>query len=328
MAQPRSRKSKQAELPAVDADAVEATQAGMITMDETVRPTAATATQGAEMMTAETAAETPATPAPATETPATETPATAPRAMESTPAEIPTTESNAALAAEVKTLRGELASQMNWVFGAISLAGVALLAALTSPMWSAKMVANDINSVRTLALASAYLGRVAETSRPFAAELALVRRSMPNDKQVASIVDVIVPLAAASTPTVTELETMLESMASDVFVGKVVGNNDTWVNSSVTRLASLARLESLATTVAPKYTGEEVALVHEAEVLVSRGDLKGAVSRLDKLTGHAAETASAWVATAKQRLLLDEKVAELSALALQRASQPARFVLP
>lgn len=231
------------------------------------------------------------------------------------------------LAADIQSLRRELSAQMTRWFAAVAIAGAALLVAVTTPMWGPRIVANDPQSVRTLALATAYLGRLAETSRPFAADLALLRRSLPKDAQINAIMAALEPLASASVPTVADLAGRLNSMASDVFVGKVVGN-DGWVNSSVTRIASFARIESLATTVAPRHTGEEVALVHAAEQAIERGDLRAAVEKLEKLDGQAKETAAPWLAAAKQRLLLDAKVAELGALAVVRSTTPANFVLP
>ncbi|MEO5375580.1 MAG: hypothetical protein H7840_15135 [Alphaproteobacteria bacterium] len=322
MSQPRTRKSKQAELPAVNADAVAAQDVEFGPVEHAAPPEQDKPPEQAAPI--EQAAPTERI----IETDKGAGIMNAEANMDAQTASVQAaTVANESLVSDVKAVRQELASQMNWVFGAICIAGVALVVAMTAPMWSARIVANDAQTVRTLALASAYLGRVTETSRPFTNELALVRHALPNDAKVKAIVEAIAPLAGTSAPTVAELTTKLDSMASDVFVGKVVGN-DTWVNSSVTRLASFARIESLATTVAPRYTGDEVALVHEAETSMAKGDLKQAVAKLEKLTGHAGETAASWLGMAKQRLLLNEKVAELSALALARTSQPARFVLP
>lgn len=297
MAPPQSRKSKQAELPAVDAAAADFhVPDAAPTEPRTLQEEAAMTDQKADTMTSEAGTETPAAQA------------------------------NAAFAAEIKSLRGELLSQMNWVFGAIGAASVAFLLALTSPLWSSHVVANDAHTIRTMALASAYLGRVAGTSDPFLSEMDLLRRSLPNDAQVSAIIGNILPVAETGALTVAELRVKLETMANDVFMGKVVGN-DNWVNSSVTRLASIARIESLATTVAPKYSGEEVALVHEAEDLIAKGELKMAVGKLEQLTGRAAETALPWLDAARKRLLLDEKIKELSDLVVARASERPYFAL-
>ncbi|MBF0094677.1 MAG: hypothetical protein HQL34_09045 [Alphaproteobacteria bacterium] len=296
------KKSRKTELPAVNAEAIDA-QGAEPTQTEQTSPAASASRveQGADVMNAETVTESPAA------------------VVEDVP------KVGGDIAADVKQIRQMFDSQMNWLFGATAAAGLALVVALTSPMWSANMGANTVQASRTMALASAYLGRLAESSRPFRSELALVRLSLPSDGQVTAIVDAIDPLAGAGVPTMEELSAKIGSMASDVFMGKMVKNDSTWINSSVSRIASITRIESLATAVAPEYSGEEVALVHEAEAMMAQGDLGQAIDKVGKLTGHAADTAAPWLDAAKQRLLLDEKIAELSALARARASEPARL---
>ncbi|MEO5335739.1 MAG: hypothetical protein H7841_02425 [Magnetospirillum sp. WYHS-4] len=229
--------------------------------------------------------------------------------------------------AELDQLRHEVGRLDSRVLTSLVIGAFAILIAALSPMWGTQLVANDPGSVRSSLLATVHLRTAAATSQPFEKDWVLFAKAVPfKDRELATLFNSLGGIAKTGAPTKDELVRLFSGMPDQMLVGKVMGRDEGWVNWTASKVASAVRLESVVSMVGPANSSTaDLKVVHEADRSLAAGDFKGAIVHLEGLTETAAEVVAPWVAKAKARITLDETLAKIEALALDRAGKGSRF---
>lgn len=195
-----------------------------------------------------------------------------------------------------------------------------------------------------LALAVNQLQSALASQRPFAVELAALREVTAEDPaataEVRAVTDALAERAESGLPTLVELRARFPQVARDVVAAARAENAAAamadaapgtgggsgegtgvepaapgWLDSAMTRLSELVSVRPVGEDVA----GDDAAArAARAEAVLAKGDLAGAVSELDGLTGKAAEAAAPWLADARARLDAETAIAALQSLAVAR----------
>lgn len=236
--------------------------------------------------------------APATETIAVTTAPAAP-----TPPAAPTFE----VLARLRGLRQIAVSAL-----VLSVIGVA--AAVTTPLWSAKLYGNP-DSSRFVALGVAQLRPFLQTDEPFGVQLSTLRRVSPNDPELVKALETLASFADRGAPVLPRLHDRFVQMANEIILADYVSAKHTWLDRAVVTVASTIDLHAMAHRLKDKR--EASAALWDAEAHLDSGDLAGAVSALEQLTGRPAEIAQPWIEQAKQRLAADKVLLQLDAVAEQ-----------
>lgn len=169
----------------------------------------------------------------------------------------------------------------------------------------------------SLALANAQLRAKLASGESFEYELAVVAAAAKGDAEVAPLLASLEPFAAAGAPTKAALR---ESFP--LAVGAVVAAEaETAAKSANGWLGSLSALAGqlgyvLQVTTAPE--GGVHAMVRQARVRLSAGDLAGAVDELSTLPEPRAQDAALWIDGAKARIAADKADGALTTLILAR----------
>lgn len=224
--------------------------------------------------------------------------------------------------AEVVALQAQLAKATQTARLGLGVAAVALVLAVSSPWWMPHVVDNDTATRQTAALAAAQVRILASHEAPFAEELALISRALPADKATKAAIAALAPLAETGVLTFDTLKDSFKGTADRVLVGQVVNKDDeSWVSWSLHKVATLVRVETVASTVTTPPA--DVQIVHDAEVALNEGNLAQAVEHLSKLEGNSASEVQGWLADAKGRVALDEATAQLASVAEARSKRKA-----
>lgn len=223
---------------------------------------------------------------------------------------------------EFKTMNASLAKANSSARIALGVAVAALLLVFTSAWWSPRVFDNDLATRKSTVLAATQLRVLANHDEPFAAELALLARALPEDKATKEAVAVITPLARTGVPTLATLTESFQGTADHVLVGQVVAKDDqSWVKWGLHKVASAIRIDALAGTVAAPPA--DLRIVHDAEAALKDGNLAEAVDQLSKLEGNSADEVGDWLEKAKSRTILDRAVADIAQIAESRSANRA-----
>lgn len=223
---------------------------------------------------------------------------------------------------EFKTMNASLAKANSSARIALGVAVAALLLVFTSVWWSPRVFDNDVATRKSTVLAATQLRLLANHDEPFAAELALLARALPEDKATKEAVAVITPLARTGVPTLATLTESFRGTADHVLVGQVVAKDDqSWVKWGLHKVASAIRIDALAGTVAAPPA--DLRIVHDAEAALKDGNLAEAVDQLSKLEGNSADEVGDWLEKAKSRTILDRAVADIAQIAESRSANRA-----
>lgn len=228
-------------------------------------------------------------------------------------------------AAELKTARYEINGAGSKGVVAIMIGLLALGAAVTVPMWGSEIVVNDLQSTRTLALATAHLHQAARQAAPFAADLDMVRKAVRRDAEAAALFTAIEPAAKAGVPTVAQLADQFHALSDRIVLGNVAATGSYWVDSAVRVVTS--GLDAVNTSLGGETLAREMGMVIDTHKALEAGDLAKAVSIVEKLGGDSASTAAVWLGNARLRLAVDEALGKLDKLAAKRATQRPGFSL-
>jgi hypothetical protein len=194
----------------------------------------------------------------------------------------------------------------------LSVIGVA--AALTTPLWSAKLYGNP-DSSRFVALGVAQLRPFLKTDEPFGVQLSTLRRVSPNDPDLAKALETLAAFADQGAPTLPRLNDRFVRMANEIILVDLVSAKHTWLDRAVVTVASTIELHAMAHRL--KDSREASAVLWDAQAHLDSGDLAGAVGALALLSGRPAEIAAPWIEQAKQRLAADKMLVQLDAVAEQ-----------
>ncbi|HEX4197065.1 MAG TPA: mitofilin family membrane protein [Caulobacteraceae bacterium] len=148
------------------------------------------------------------------------------------------------------------------------------------------------------ALAAADVGQAAQTSRPFADQLATLQRLLPDSPDLHTLAG----YAASGAPSRAALAMQLDGLADRVAVAAREPPPDSGA------LAHLAHMLAAVFTIrrVDRLTGSDPdAILARAQARADDGDIEGAVAELDNLSAPGREAAGAWRAEAERRIEID-----------------------
>jgi len=169
-----------------------------------------------------------------------------------------------------------------------------------------------------LLLAVGQLEAVTNTSASFGGQLAAVK-----DLAAADAVPVVTEAVSVlerhsgGVQTIAALAERFDGMAKAVTQAKIAGSDEGLVGKTLNTMASLVTVRRTDVVDGPSID----AILVRAETALSAGDLSGAVSALEELSGAPAERARDWIATAKARLEVDNAVSQLRGAALSSVAK-------
>jgi hypothetical protein len=159
------------------------------------------------------------------------------------------------------------------------------------------------------ALAVGQLRGVLATGDPFARDLAAVAAVASDDAEVQAALDAIRPFAETGVPTRAALVTRFTPVADKVVSAGNLPESESWWDTTVNRLSRVVNFRK----VGEPETGDTArAIASRAEALLAKGDVAGAVTEVEGLTGDAADAATAWLADARARVAADRAAATLA----------------
>lgn len=168
-----------------------------------------------------------------------------------------------------------------------------------------------------LLLAVGQLEAVTITSAPFSGQLAAVKDLIPdNDPSVGEAVAAL-DRHDGGVQTTAALTERFDGMAKAVTQAKIAGSDHGLVGKTLNTVASLVTVRRTDVADGPSID----AILVRAETALAAGDLSGAVSALEGLSGPPAERAADWIAAAKARLEVDRAVSQLRGAALSSVAK-------
>jgi hypothetical protein len=168
-----------------------------------------------------------------------------------------------------------------------------------------------------LLLAVGQLEAATTTSGSFAAQLASVKDLASGESTETAEALAVLEGHDGGVATVTSLTQRFNDLAKAVSQAKIAGSDEGLVGKTLNTVASLVTIRRTDVAEGP---GVDAILVR-AESAVKAGDIAGAVTALEELSGAPAERASAWVAAAKARVAVDQAVARLRGAALASVAE-------
>lgn len=166
-----------------------------------------------------------------------------------------------------------------------------------------------------LVLAAGQLRSALQGSGDFADELQVVRQLGGADPQVREALSEIAPLSDSGVPTVSQLASRFDRLASGIVRAGQQEGPQPWYEKAANRVSSLITVRRVAGEV----EGDSAAaIVSRAEARLQENDLEGAVAQVGTLEGPAAEVAAPWLRDANARLAADRAVAALTRQAISR----------
>jgi uroporphyrinogen-III synthase len=176
--------------------------------------------------------------------------------------------------------------------------------------------ANDTQDA-AITLALLQISDAVETGRPFPAAYDTLA-SLAHDR--AEIRQAAAPLAGpakSGVATRAALASRLHELATSIATAAPKPPANDWGEAALARLRGLVTVRRIdgehggSSTASGGNSAD--AAVHEAELAVAAGNLRGAVERLDKLSGAPAEAAAPWLRMAHQRLAVEAALREIAA---------------
>ena len=172
-----------------------------------------------------------------------------------------------------------------------------------------------IASAVGLALATGRVQRALESGAPLEQDIATLRALAAGDTAIGALLDRLAERAGAGVPTPDALARTFAYVARDVVAVPAADTASGWTDRTLQRLRNVVSVRRVGLDV-PGDTPE--ARIARAEAKLAGGDLSGAVSELDSLSGAAADAVAPWLGGARARLNAVDAVIELEALAIAR----------
>ena len=151
------------------------------------------------------------------------------------------------------------------------------------------------------------------TARPFAKEVAALRSLAGDDAAMAASLDQIQPFAEAGIPTNEILTRDFARMAPVLVRSAVVGDGRSWWRQTLYHIGTVISIRRIGENIPGDSTD---AVVARAEGKIGDGELAGAISALQTLSGLPAEMASSWIHDAGHRVVADAAADELDRIAI------------
>ena len=168
-----------------------------------------------------------------------------------------------------------------------------------------------------LLLAVGQLEAATATSGSYAAQLASVKDLAAGDSAETAGAVSVLDAHDGGVETVASLTQRFNDLARAVSQAKLAGSDEGLVGKTLNTVASLVTIRRTDVAEGP---GVDAILVR-AESAVKAGDIAGAVTALEELSGAPAERASGWIAAAKARVAVNQAVARLRGAALASVAE-------
>ncbi|MEO9904605.1 mitofilin family membrane protein [Nisaea sp.] len=168
-----------------------------------------------------------------------------------------------------------------------------------------------------LLLAVGQLEAAATTSGSFAAQLVAVKDLVTGESDEVARAVAVLEGHDNGVATVASLSQRFNDLAKAVSQAKLAGSDEGLVGKTLNTVASLVTIRRTDVAEGPSVD----AILVRAESAVKVGDVAGAVTALEDLSGAPAERASGWIAAAKARVAVDQAVALLRGAALASVAE-------
>jgi hypothetical protein len=156
-----------------------------------------------------------------------------------------------------------------------------------------------------LSLATNSLDAALQTGQPFVPAVDILRQLGKNDQVIASVVTTLEPIASSGIPTSASLAQKLREIEQSLEPASSAQPSD-WLERTRENLSSLVDLHPVDEEAVP---GQNA--VRNAREALLLQDVPGAVAAMKPLAEQGNEAASAWVASAEQRLAAADAVETL-----------------
>ena len=206
-------------------------------------------------------------------------------------------------------------------FTATALALLALVVALTGPLWSPALYGNP-GAAQIVVLSVAQLRPALESDAPFRNELSLARGALAGQPDVNKALQTLAAYADKGVPTLPELQASFVDSANAVMLEDVVGSKPGRLQHAVIVTAAALHLHALAHWLGGTWPAS--AIVWEAKTRLDAGDLAGASAALGKLSGPEAKVAQPWIQAAQSRIAANQVLKMLDAVARSQAGVPVQ----
>jgi len=218
----------------------------------------------------------------------------------------------------IEALAEELATTRAALRGEIADVEAALGAALADAGNTVRRAAAAETTTQDagLLLAVGQLRAASSSDQPFSAELAAIAALGEGDGEIAPLVAALAPLAATGVATAPALKSKFGMAASAMLRALDAPADAGWLNKAFAEVKSLVSVRRVGGDI----SGDDPeAVLARAEAHLARGDVAAAVALVDGL-GLDDAVAPGWRAKARNRATVDTGLADLTEVALRRAS--------
>jgi hypothetical protein len=158
----------------------------------------------------------------------------------------------------------------------------------------------------TQALLLLQMREAVEQARPFPAEYTAFK-ALAEDPQIAAVAEPLAGAARNGVASRTVLNKRLNELAGQIATAAEPAAESDWAAQALARIRGLVTIRRID---GASQTGPEAA-VGAAQAALARGDLAGAVTALEGLTGASANAARPWLEMARERLSVERALDQL-----------------
>jgi len=174
---------------------------------------------------------------------------------------------------------------------------------------------NDIEAGAMLLALNEFRGDVSN-NRPYAQDLALLKKLTGNDPRMNRALQHLAPYAESGVLNRQALQSELKGLAGDIVTAQLQGQDISVQAAAKKRLERLERAGNV-----DEIKGENPdAVVARAQVMLDKGDVKGAMRELQQLNGPSANAARPWMTSATDYVVADQSSDELTQGVLEEVS--------
>ena len=162
-----------------------------------------------------------------------------------------------------------------------------------------------------IVVALSQLRAAAASGRPYEAALAVAQNLAGADAAAAAVLEALAPAAASGAPILPALLREFDTLSGRLAVAAAPAQGADWIDRAWNKLKSTVIVRRTGRGV----TGDSTsALVAQAEIELTDGDLAGAITLVRRMPAAVRESASGWLARAERRAGVDAALARLDAL--------------
>jgi uroporphyrinogen-III synthase len=173
----------------------------------------------------------------------------------------------------------------------------------------------DVGAAAMLLALNEFRGDI-NGDRPYAQDLALLKKLTGDDPRMNRALENLAPYAENGVMNRQALQTELGGLAGDIVTAQLQGEDISVQDAAKKRFARLSR----ASNVNQIQGSTPDAVVARAQLMLDKGDTRGAMRELEKLNGASADAARPWMTNAANTVEADQSSDELTQGVLQEVS--------